>query len=107
MGSSSLAAFTVSTLPWGYEYSGPDGSSGDDSDLCKCNTVTYSLLSACDLCQGEWFISYDLLRLCRSSFMYLPSGGLNGWPTAVQPSLLRRELRQSAEGTGIDGVIGS
>src|SRR5712691_3274444 len=105
MGSSSLAAFTVPQLPPGYEYSGPSGNG--DSDLCKCNTVTYSLLSACDACQGEQWISYDLLCLCRCSLMYLPSGGLNGWPTAVQPCLLRRELRQSAEGTGIDGVIGS
>jgi len=51
----------------------------DDVHLCKCKTVTNSLLSACDAFQGaEWIITYDTLCLCRSSFMYLPSGGSNG-----------------------------
>ncbi|KAI0245120.1 hypothetical protein BJV78DRAFT_1268149, partial [Lactifluus subvellereus] len=35
----------------GWSYIGPSGV--DDGDLCKCNTVTYSLLSACDACQQE------------------------------------------------------
>ena len=53
--SSSLAVFTVPVLPFGYEYGGPSGS--DDSDLCKCNTVTYALISACDACQQEPWIT--------------------------------------------------
>ncbi|KAN0119069.1 hypothetical protein V8E52_004516 [Russula decolorans] len=39
-------------------YTGP--SDYDDSDLCKCNTVTYSLLSACVACQEEEWISYGI-----------------------------------------------
>lgn len=38
-----------------YSYIGPTGP-GDSNDLCKCNTVVYSLMSACDACQGaNWF----------------------------------------------------
>jgi len=47
--------FTIPTLEPGNSYTGPTGN-GDDSDLCKCNTVVYSLMSACDACQGsKWF----------------------------------------------------
>ncbi|KAI0250875.1 hypothetical protein BJV78DRAFT_526497 [Lactifluus subvellereus] len=34
----------------GNVYLGPSGT--DDGNLCKCNTVSYSLLSACSSCQG-------------------------------------------------------
>lgn len=40
-----------------YSYVGPTGS-GDAADLCKCNTVVYSLMSACDACQGANWFSY-------------------------------------------------
>jgi hypothetical protein len=53
----SFAAFTVPALPPGYEYSGPDVPDG--TDLCECNTVVYSLLSACDACQGSDWFKYD------------------------------------------------
>ena len=47
--------FTIPTLDPGNSYTGPTGN-GDDNDLCKCNTVVYSLMSACDACQGaKWF----------------------------------------------------
>ena len=55
----SLAAFTINPLPLGYSYSGPSGGI-DDSNMCKCNTVSYSLLSACDPCQGSDWMRFDL-----------------------------------------------
>jgi hypothetical protein len=51
----SSVEFTIPMLGSGNSYTGPTGS-GDDDDLCKCNTVVYSLMSACDACQGaKWF----------------------------------------------------
>ena len=49
--------FTIDPLPPGYSYIGPSGA--DDSDLCKCSTVGYSLISACGGCQGQSWITYD------------------------------------------------
>jgi hypothetical protein len=54
----SFPAFSIKALAPGYHYTGP--SDYDDSDLCKCNTVTYSLLSACVACQEEEWISYGI-----------------------------------------------
>jgi hypothetical protein len=50
------AVFTIPTLTSeGTVYTGPTGPS-DEDDLCKCNTVVYSLMSACGACQGSnWF----------------------------------------------------
>ena len=57
----SSAAFTVQSLPEGYSYT--VAADPDDDNFCECNTVTYSLLSACDACMGnEWF-SYGSDRL--------------------------------------------
>ncbi|KAH9952298.1 hypothetical protein BGW80DRAFT_1260935 [Lactifluus volemus] len=47
--------YTIPKLNPGDSYTGPSGPA-DASDLCKCNTVVYSLMSACDACQGaRWF----------------------------------------------------
>ncbi|KAI0275675.1 hypothetical protein BGY98DRAFT_43922 [Russula aff. rugulosa BPL654] len=49
--------FSIPPLVPGDSYTGPTGT-GDETDLCKCNTVVYSLMSACDACQFEdatWF----------------------------------------------------
>jgi len=47
-----------------YSYVGPTVPS-DFSNLCKCNTVVYSLLSACDTCQGSnWFSCVCFLCPC-------------------------------------------
>jgi len=54
---SSRAAFITSPLLSGQEYLGPSVSEG--SDLCACNTVTYSLISACGACQYAIWIEYD------------------------------------------------
>lgn len=51
------AVFTIPVLVPGDSYVGPTGSS-DASDLCKCNTVVYSLMSACDACQDALWFSY-------------------------------------------------
>ncbi|KAH9991392.1 hypothetical protein BJV77DRAFT_539661 [Russula vinacea] len=45
------------SLSPGYLYYGPEGA--DDSNLCYCNSVAYSLFSACGACQGEGWISWS------------------------------------------------
>jgi hypothetical protein len=49
------AVFYIAPLLPGNSYHGPSGT--DDGDLCKCNTVLYNLISACDACQSESWIS--------------------------------------------------
>ncbi|KAH9021563.1 hypothetical protein EDB85DRAFT_414479 [Lactarius pseudohatsudake] len=44
--------FTIDALQPGYSYTGPSNDT-DDVNPCKCNTVTYNLISACDACQGS------------------------------------------------------
>lgn len=57
MSTCNAGSFTVDPLPQGHSYPGPGGT--DDSNLCKCSTVGYSLLSACAGCQGEHWISWS------------------------------------------------
>ena len=45
----------IGPLPQGDLYSGPDA--GQDN-LCQCNTVVYSLVSACGACQGSQWTQY-------------------------------------------------
>ena len=71
--SSFFVAFTMWPLQPGGTYFGP--SSVQDSNLCKCNSVTYSLLSACSGCQGGTWIPYDSCRC------YL----LNSWDLSICP----------------------
>ena len=63
----SFSAFTINSLDPGYHYTGP--SEYDDTDMCSCNTVTYSLLSACVACQGEEWISYGFPSLSLSNHL--------------------------------------
>jgi hypothetical protein len=59
-----LAVFSIPPIPGpGYEYIGPSDSF-DESDTCKCNTVTYSLLSACASCQGGTWLMYHHSSYC-------------------------------------------
>lgn len=59
-------AFTINALKPGYSYTGPSGV--DDTNLCKCNTVTYSLISACDACQGApWTTWSDYSSNCTKT----------------------------------------
>ena len=56
-----LAAFVVATLSPGQTYTGPNVTAAD-GDLCSCNTVVYSLMSACAACQqGQWIRYVDQL----------------------------------------------
>ena len=75
-----FAAFTIIPLPVsGYVYSGPTEAS-DDGDVCKCNIISYSLLSACDACQGseDWtMFDFPAHSLPSSCFLCLPLAGPN------------------------------
>ncbi|KAM5539239.1 hypothetical protein V8D89_007112 [Ganoderma adspersum] len=44
-------ASTVLKLPAGWVYGGPDSKDPFQSTPCKCNTVVYSVLAACGICQ--------------------------------------------------------
>ncbi|KAH9984241.1 hypothetical protein BJV77DRAFT_202520 [Russula vinacea] len=50
LGTCNGGSFTILPLQPGFSYFGPSGV--DDSNLCKCSTVGYSLLTACGGCQG-------------------------------------------------------
>jgi hypothetical protein len=50
--------FTIPQLAQGNHYTGPSGS--DAGDICRCNSVYYSLISACIGCQKGIWISYVL-----------------------------------------------
>ncbi|KAN0140979.1 hypothetical protein V8E53_001423 [Lactarius tabidus] len=56
--------FTVGNLPPGSEYGGPNLGQGNQ---CICNTVVYSLISACAACQkGSWINYSTWLSNCTS-----------------------------------------
>ncbi|KAJ7444914.1 hypothetical protein FB451DRAFT_74212 [Mycena latifolia] len=55
---SSEAAYEVSALPEQWHYSGPD--SIQDANPCQCNTVVYSLLAECGLCQNRTAIMWSI-----------------------------------------------
>jgi hypothetical protein len=104
---SSLAAFTIDALKPGYSYTGPTGV--DDTNMCKCNTITYSLVSACDACQGADWTRYDPHRCSLRTpweLTFLPLAGRCFRLTAQRLCLPQREFhsRQKLEiyGIGID-----
>ncbi|KAH9970053.1 hypothetical protein BJV74DRAFT_867515 [Russula compacta] len=58
MSTCNKGSFTINPLPApGYVYSGPT-EAFDDGNMCKCNTISYSLISACDACQGSSWTSW-------------------------------------------------
>ncbi|KAI9452878.1 hypothetical protein BJY52DRAFT_1291508, partial [Lactarius psammicola] len=57
MGTCNGGAFTIDALQPGFSYTGPGGV--DNANLCKCNTVVYNLISACDACQGATWITWS------------------------------------------------
>ncbi|KAF8497761.1 hypothetical protein F5888DRAFT_249657 [Russula emetica] len=57
MSTCNWGSFTVEPLQPGLMYDGPSGA--DNSNLCKCSTIGYSLLSACAGCQGADWISWS------------------------------------------------
>lgn len=50
-----LISYVISPLAPGNSNPGP--TSTDEDNLCGCNTVVYSLSSACDACQEERWIT--------------------------------------------------
>jgi hypothetical protein len=61
------AAWTIDPLQPGFHYLGPNGIDDGNFQLCMCNTVVYSLLSACDACQSEPWVSYVFIVSFSSS----------------------------------------
>jgi len=58
--------FTIPQLAQGNNYPGPSG--GVSEDICQCNTVLYSVISACAGCQmGIWLSWDDWSANCSSS----------------------------------------
>ncbi|KAI9446125.1 hypothetical protein H4582DRAFT_531731 [Lactarius indigo] len=49
--------FTIPQLAVGNHYTGPSGDT--DNSICQCNTVLYSLISACAGCQKGTWLSYN------------------------------------------------
>ncbi|VDC06657.1 unnamed protein product [Peniophora sp. CBMAI 1063] len=79
MAANALAAcdggeITITALMPGNEYSGPQ-SAVEGTDACKCNTVSYSLISACAGCQGGEWIPYNLfVTNCSSAYANFSRG---------------------------------
>jgi len=72
-------AFSIASLAPGGQYVGPTAT--DVGSQCKCTTVAYSLISACDACQGANWVDWSNFTIhCSvveppSSFPYpVPSG---------------------------------
>ncbi|KAK7467282.1 hypothetical protein VKT23_004339 [Stygiomarasmius scandens] len=62
--------YNVAPLPEDNHYLGP---TIDDSNPCQCNTVIYSLMSACGLCQNRTIASWsEWSSNCASSYTYYP-----------------------------------
>lgn len=70
---SGTVVFSIPPLVSGDSYVGPTGSD-DASDRCKCNTVVYSLMSACDACQFDdsvWFTYVFLFSFSFATFAFI------------------------------------
>ena len=71
-----IPVWEIGPLPQGDLYSGPDA--GQDN-LCQCNTVVYSLVSACGACQGSQWTQYVFRSKLRKVFTNdVLSDGLSG-----------------------------
>ncbi|KAH9973128.1 hypothetical protein BGW80DRAFT_286726 [Lactifluus volemus] len=65
--------YNIPALPQGSSYAGP---AAGTSNACKCSSVVYSLLSACDACQGEpWLTWYAYSINCTKEYpaLYFPN----------------------------------
>jgi len=64
-------SFTIPTLPAGQGY---NGARQGDSNKCTCSSVTYSMISACALCQGGGFNPWTMwITNCSNSDVSLSS----------------------------------
>jgi hypothetical protein len=79
--------YNIQPLPQGYSYTGPTAGT---SNTCKCSTVAYSLLSACDACQGSTWFKY-VPNPPFAFWAYLFLVGMIIRPTARQIILPHRE----------------
>lgn len=62
--------FSVGSLDPGQEYSCP---SGNNTNACTCNTVTYSLISACATCQSGTYVDWPAWVLnCSTTYVGYP-----------------------------------
>ncbi|KAG1743025.1 hypothetical protein EDB19DRAFT_1699265 [Suillus lakei] len=61
--------FEIDPIPVGAQYVGP---SLNGANPCQCNTITYSLTSACGVCQGGTAVSWSSWKFnCSTSFIQL------------------------------------
>lgn len=63
---SCLAEFGIEPVQGAYHYLGPTFL--QDSNSCLCSNVRYSLLSACGVCRGAKWITYDPIVVLVSNF---------------------------------------
>jgi hypothetical protein len=73
-----FAEYTLPALLPGYIYRGANEIAA--ADLCLCNTVGYSLFSACGACQAEEWMPCGFIASLLNPWrlMCLSSAGLNG-----------------------------
>ena len=71
-------AFNVDSLPPGGSYERPGQGPGDNS--CMCSTVTYSLISACAICQGQIADKWVVAWYCsfRTNIGFCDAAGTTG-----------------------------
>src|SRR5712671_1769312 len=81
-----LSEFGISPISSPAMYPGPLSDKNTSLPLCLCNTVVYSLISACGGCQGTTWISYAATYLAKAHAKDVWPGGLSGQPV-VLPSI--------------------
>jgi len=69
--------YVIDPLQSGHSYNGP---LYGESNSCQCNTVVYSLLSACGACQGSTWITWSQWSF-NCSDIYEPSD--NTYPDTI------------------------
>ena len=83
-------------LPSGWVYGGPQSKDPFESTPCKCNTVVYSVLAACGICQiGNSNVkAIDAfvrpVSILESSLTFLPLGGRRTLATAQRSTTQRQ-----------------
>jgi hypothetical protein len=82
-------AFHVDSLPPGDSYEPPGQGGGANS--CTCSTVTYSLISACAICQGQIADKWVVAWYCsfRTNIGFCDAAGTTG------ASTVRHKIRGS------------
>jgi hypothetical protein len=85
--SSPRTAFTLQPLPQGDTYAGPR----THTATCWCSTVLFSLLSACQECQGDPLSTYVSNPPCAFWAYLFLVGHISQKTAHVEMCLLRRE----------------